>query len=86
MRILYFNRREVTFDDMGSVLRDMGHQVDVIDSEIKDYCRDAECSRKLQEKLDEVSYDFIFSVYFIPLIAKIAYVKKVKYVMQLSTV
>lgn len=80
MRILYFNRQEVTFEDMYVVLCEMGHQVDVVDYEIKDYCRDAECSIKLQKKLEEASYDFIFSVYFIPLIAKIAFVKKVRYV------
>ena len=80
MKILFFTQYEITHEDLYAVLRKMGHQVKKVNHEMNDYCIDYQFSAWLQSELENEEYDLIFSVYFIPLISKIAYLKKIKYV------
>lgn len=79
MKILYFTNNETTQQDVYLSMQKIGHQVKQITYPITDYCFDINFSHFLQEELDKNTYDLIFSVYFIPLISKIAFARKQKY-------
>lgn len=80
MKILYFTQYEITHEDVSDVLKKMGHDVKKVSREMSDYCIDYQFSSWLQEELENGQYDMIFSVYFIPLVSKIAFLNKMKYV------
>lgn len=80
MKILYFTQYEVTHNDVSEILTKMGHKVEKITHEMTDYCVDYEFSNWFKGELEKDIYDMIFSVYFIPLVAKMAFLNKIKYV------
>lgn len=80
MKILYCSWDEVTREDAYQALTEMNHQVSMLVYQIKDYNRDPAFSKLFQQKLEEENYDLIFSFNFVPLIAKLAFAAKIKYV------
>lgn len=80
MKILYYTMGEATKEDAIESMQKMGCAVDVFEYEMRDYNLDGGFSNALLDRLDGGGYDFIFAFYFIPLIAKLAFFKKIRYV------
>lgn len=79
MNILYCSWGEITKEDAYQTLTEMGHQVDLLEYEIKDYNLDPAFSRLFLEKADSGNYDMVFSFDFVPLIAKLTFARKIRY-------
>ncbi|MCR5271972.1 MAG: DUF3880 domain-containing protein [Lachnospiraceae bacterium] len=81
MRILFYRYNSICEPDVMMALKDLGHDVETIDLEIerKDL-PPAETVLAISKKLDEKSYDAIFSINYYPAISKVAEIYHIRYI------
>ncbi len=80
MIILYYTMGESTKEDAYHSFVKLGHTVDLFEYNMCDYNLDSRFSKTFLKQLDNKKYDIVFSFYYIPLISKLSFLNKIRYV------
>lgn len=79
MNILFYNFGSYTYPDINEYLISHGHLVDTFIYPIKDRLNDTAFCEQFEARLQKGNYDFVFSVNFFPLVAKICNERSLPY-------
>lgn len=80
MNILVYRWDIYPYDDIIQTLKKQGHSVDVPAFSAKNHLRDEQFEQALTEKLKQNTYDFVFSVNYLAVIAIVCHQLQIRYV------
>ena len=80
MRILIYEYKHFGIEDIVSAFVKYGYKIDKITGEIKDSGSDKQFENRLEDKLNQGQYDFVFSFNYYPVISKVCQKNEIKYV------
>ena len=69
MKILFYQWKAYLFEDVYQTLLSMGHEVTLLNEQLKNIEEDAAYTEMLRSRLMEESFDFLFSINFSPVLA-----------------
>jgi len=80
MNILFYEWNTIAQEDLEDTLKNMGHQVDIIHYDFKDYLKDTIFEEKMGEIFQQNKYDFVISFNFFPVLSNVCNRVGVKYI------